>query len=80
MFYGDDGLELVHPADVTPDLANVAVSLRVRPIVTVTLSESEARERLDVGHEPFVFFVSDRGRGNVMYVRNDGHYGLIEAG
>ncbi|MEL6890715.1 MAG: sigma 54 modulation/S30EA ribosomal C-terminal domain-containing protein [Actinomycetota bacterium] len=37
-----------------------------------------ARERLDVGHEPFVFFVDpDAGRGHVLYRRYDGHYGLL---
>ena len=78
--YGAYGLELAHPADVTPDLANVAVAVRTRPVVAVTMSESDARERLDVGHERFVFFVSASGRGAVLYLRNDGHYGLIEAG
>jgi hypothetical protein len=39
---------------------------------------SEAEERLDASHEPFVFFVNvDSGRGNVVYRRYDGHYGLI---
>lgn len=78
LFYGTDGLELLHPVDVKPDLANVAVAVRARPVL-LTLSESDARERLDVSHERFVFFESVSGRGNVMYLRNDGHYGLIEA-
>ena len=43
-----------------------------------TLTLAEAEERLDVGHERFVFFVdADSGRGNVVYRRYDGHYGLI---
>lgn len=42
------------------------------------LSLDDARERLDVGHEPFVFFVdTTSGRGHVLYRRYDGHYGLI---
>jgi ribosome-associated translation inhibitor RaiA len=42
------------------------------------LSLDDARERLDVGHEPFVFFVdAGSGRGHVLYRRYDGHYGLI---
>lgn len=43
-----------------------------------TLTEAQARERLDVGGEPFVFYVDpvDR-RGRVLYRRYDGHYGLI---
>jgi ribosome-associated translation inhibitor RaiA len=44
------------------------------PVETV----DEALERLDAGGEPFVFFCSaESGRGNVAYLRYDGHYGLI---
>ncbi|MEQ7128536.1 sigma 54 modulation/S30EA ribosomal C-terminal domain-containing protein [Actinopolymorpha sp. B11F2] len=44
------------------------------------LSELAARQRLDVGGEPFVFYLdADSGRGRVMYWRYDGHYGLISA-
>jgi len=78
--YGADGLELAHPDDVSPDVSAIAVPVRLRPVAAIELTESEARERLDVAHEPFVFFLSSAGRGNVMYVRRDGHYGLIEAG
>jgi ribosomal subunit interface protein len=78
--YDADGLELLHPDDVTPDVAALAVPVRLRPVAAVELSEAEARERLDVGHERFVFFLSSTNRGNVMYLRRDGHYGLIEAG
>jgi len=42
------------------------------------LSESQARERLDVSGERFVFYVDPAdGRGRVLYRRYDGHYGLI---
>jgi ribosome-associated translation inhibitor RaiA len=45
-----------------------------------TLSEREARERLDVGGERFVFYRDPvSGRGRVLYRRYDGHYGLILA-
>lgn len=45
-----------------------------------TLSESEAVARLDLSGEPFVFFIDpDTGRGRVLYIRYDGHYGLITA-
>ncbi len=48
--------------------------------VPPTLSEAAARERLDAGGEPFVFYLDpDSGRGRVMYWRYDGHYGLISA-
>ena len=77
--YGADGLELVHPDDVAPDVSALTVPVRLRPVAAIELTELDARERLDVAHEPFVFFLSN-GRGNVMYARRDGHYGLIEAG
>ena len=78
--YGAGGLELTHPDDVKPDVSAISVPVRLRPVAAIQLTELDARERLDVGHEPFVFFLSASGRGNVMYVRRDGHYGLIEAG
>ena len=41
-------------------------------------SVASARERLDAGNEPFVFFNDEvTGRGHVLYRRLDGHYGLI---
>jgi len=45
-----------------------------------TLTEARARERLDVGGEPFVFYL-DPGDdlGRVLYRRYDGQYGLIAA-
>ena len=45
-----------------------------------TLTDAEAEERLDLAGEPFVFYL-DRasGRGRVLYLRYDGHYGLVEA-
>ncbi len=43
-----------------------------------TLSVDEAREYLDSGHAPWVFFQdAASGRGRVLYRRYDGHYGLI---
>jgi len=46
-----------------------------------TLTEAQARERLDVGGEPFVCYLDPiDGRGRVLYRRYDGHYGLIAAG
>lgn len=44
------------------------------------LSESEAVARLDLSGEPFVFYLDrETGRGRVLYLRYDGHYGLITA-
>jgi len=37
-----------------------------------------AKEVLDLTDAPFVFFADvQTGRGNVLYRRHDGHYGLI---
>ncbi len=45
-----------------------------------TLTEAEARSRLELSGEPFVFYLgADDGRGRVLYLRYDGHYGLITA-
>jgi ribosome-associated translation inhibitor RaiA len=42
------------------------------------LTENQARERLDLGGEPYVFYADPAdGRGRVLYRRYDGHYGLI---
>jgi len=44
------------------------------------LSDNEAVTRLELGGEPFVFYLDpDSGRGRVLYIRYDGHYGLITA-
>jgi ribosome-associated translation inhibitor RaiA len=61
-------------AEVLEDTDGVGLDDRPVP----TLSCEEARERLDVGHEPWVFYVDrEVGRGHVLYRRYDGHYGLI---
>jgi ribosomal subunit interface protein len=55
-------------------VAAVVVSTHAPPELTL----QEAQERLDASRERFVFFVSaDTNRGNVVYRRYDGHYGLI---
>jgi ribosome-associated translation inhibitor RaiA len=66
----DDGLDkVVHRAD------DGEVLCAANP---PSESVDEALERLDAGGEPFVFFcAADSGRGNVAYLRYDGHYGLI---
>jgi ribosome-associated translation inhibitor RaiA len=43
-----------------------------------TLTDDEARARLDVDDEPFVFYLDEAtGEGRVIYVRYDGHYGIV---
>lgn len=43
----------------------------------VEIGLDEAIERLDTGDEPFVCFLDPDGRGQVLYRRHDGHYGLV---
>ncbi|WP_208028292.1 ribosome hibernation promotion factor [Rhabdothermincola sediminis] len=75
---GSDHLELMQAADenrVPESCSAPVVASTQRP---ATMAVSEAEERLDVSKEPFVFFVNvETGRGNVIYRRYDGHYGLI---
>jgi ribosomal subunit interface protein len=43
-----------------------------------TMTDKQAVAHLDVGGEPFVFYLDPgTGRGRVLYRRYDGHYGLI---
>ena len=43
-----------------------------------TLTDAEARIRLETDGEPFVFYLdTESGQGRVLYRRYDGHYGLI---
>lgn len=74
------GTEVLPGDDVAAAALHEVQDLHVGPVAPV-LRLDEAEERLDVGHEPFVFFVdADTSRGNVVYRRFDGHYGLITPG
>jgi ribosome-associated translation inhibitor RaiA len=63
----------------------VVVEGESAPLVNVigsapAMSEDQAVTRLEVSREPFVFFLEPgNGRGRVLYLRYDGHYGLITA-
>lgn len=76
---GDDGhLELMQAAERTVVPEDCAVPIVASSQHPPELTLAEAEERLDAGHERFVFFVNtETGRGNVVYRRYDGHYGLI---
>jgi hypothetical protein len=66
-----------HPQAVATQ-ADTPYAFRVDPHDAPRLTVAEARERLDSGHERFLFFTEpSTGQTNVMYVRYDGHYGLI---
>lgn len=75
----DDGeFELLCASSKLPDLAHAAAPIHLTSAAVVESTIEEAEERLDVTDEPFVFFRSTvNGRGNVLYRRRDGHYGLI---
>ena len=64
---------------VAPSTAvGATVDVTVEPDLAPTLSVDEAVEWLNLSGEPFVFFAhAETGRGNVLYRRLDGHYGLI---
>ncbi|MCU0309831.1 MAG: sigma 54 modulation/S30EA ribosomal C-terminal domain-containing protein [Acidimicrobiales bacterium] len=73
----EGGLELQLARDGVarpPDCDDTIALGSAAPVLTL----AEAEERLDVGHEPLVFFVdATTERGQVVYRRYDGHYGLI---
>jgi ribosomal subunit interface protein len=73
----DGGLELQQVGGRSERPADCHDSIAVGPPAP-ELTLTDAEERLDVGHERMVFFVDpDSGRGQVVYRRYDGHYGLI---
>lgn len=78
----DDGTYEVHCAGPTaPDPSGCAAPITVKPSYMNHASLTDAQERLDATEEPFVVFrSSETGRGNVLYRRRDGHYGLITPG
>ena len=69
-------LTRLHPAGFEERPA--AITLTVDDRTPATLTVDDAFETLTAGHQPFVFFANaTTGRGNVVYRRYDGHYGLI---
>lgn len=78
-YAGVDGhLELMQVADSVSIPDGIAVPVRPSTLIPTESTLAEAQDRLDTGLEPFVFFINtDSGRGNVIYRRFDGHYGLI---
>jgi hypothetical protein len=63
---------------ITPTLGGTP-PFAVDPVPAPVMLIDGAAERLNLTGEPFVFFVdAQTRRGNVLYRRYDGHYGLIE--
>jgi Sigma 54 modulation/S30EA ribosomal protein C terminus len=62
------------PGRLGPVDASITISERPAPRMT----PDDAAARLEALGQPFLFFVdSGTGRGNLIYHRYDGHYGLI---
>ncbi len=69
-------LTRLHPLPVEPGPSSIALTIDDAPPAELTVPE--AMQRLDANGERFVFFANaTTGRGNVVYRRYDGHYGLI---
>jgi len=73
----ETGYELFEPRIRCP-LGDVVEPVHRSPVSPPMVRLDEAMEILDLGDQPFVFFVDpDDGRGRVCYRRYDGHYGMI---
>jgi Sigma 54 modulation/S30EA ribosomal protein C terminus len=69
-------LALAHPRTHRLGPAGPAITVSSAPVPR--LSEAGAITRLEATGQAFVFFVNaGTGRGNLIYHRYDGHYGLI---
>ncbi|HXW87674.1 MAG TPA: sigma 54 modulation/S30EA ribosomal C-terminal domain-containing protein [Streptosporangiaceae bacterium] len=74
-----DGYRLALAHRRTSRLSPVGPSITVSQTPAAHLTVTEAEDRLEAFHQPFLFFVnSQTSRGNLLYHRYDGHYGLIE--
>ena len=55
------------------------LKVRTKSFSTEPMSLDEAIMRMDMlGHKFYVFNNDESGETNVLYLRNDGHYGLLE--
>ncbi len=79
VYRAGDGYRLALAHRRARRLGPVGPSITVSEIPAPRLSVAEATSRLEAAGQPFLFFVnSETGRGNLIYHRYDGHYGLIE--
>ncbi len=69
-------LAQVHPGRAR--VIDTSVPFTVSDLPAPRMNVARAKRRLDLTGYAFVFFADDTtGRGNVLYHRYDGHYGLI---
>ena len=74
----DGGYALIEPTSHPDQLERCVAPIASSPEVSGHMTLADATRLLDLGAEPFAFFVNEEtGRGNVVYRRYDGHYGLI---
>jgi ribosome-associated translation inhibitor RaiA len=74
-----DGYRLALAHRRTRRLGPVDPSISVSHVPATRLTVTEAEDRLEAFSQPFLFFVNaETGRGNLIYHRYDGHYGLRE--
>jgi hypothetical protein len=74
-----DGYRLALAHRRTGRLGPVDPFIAVSHVPAARLTVTEAEDRLEAFRQPFLFFFnSQTGRGNLIYHRYDGHYGLIE--
>ena len=78
IYRSGDGYRLVLARPRTHRLGPVDPSITVCPAPAPRLSMAGAIARLEAAGQPFLFFVNaETSRGNLIYHRYDGHYGLI---
>ncbi|MCY9784368.1 sigma 54 modulation/S30EA ribosomal C-terminal domain-containing protein [Nocardiopsis sp. EMB25] len=78
IYHSGEGYRLAQVAPRPRREGTSAVPLTVSPHPPPRMGVREAIDRLETTGLPFVFFLDARtGRGNVLYHRYDGHYGLI---
>jgi ribosome-associated translation inhibitor RaiA len=72
------GYELIQPESASSGSLGEGARISPSPLVPARQALEDAIAILDLGDEPFVFFLDEQtGDGNVVYRRYDGHYGLI---
>ncbi len=75
---GDGAYRLTRLDGSATDPGPTAVALTVAAHPAPVLDLDQAQDHLAVGGEPFVFYAdAATGRGHVLYLRYDGHYGLV---
>lgn len=77
LYRTDDGYRLAQ-VEAPQEPISAGFPLTVSAQAAVRLTVPAAIERLNLSGQPFLFFVDpERERGEVLYHRYDGHYGLI---